>query len=185
MERQEKIILGIDPGTRLMGHSVIKSDGQHFECLEMGVLDLRKEADPLRRLELILEEVLHIIDAFHPQYLSIESPFYGKNVQVMLKLGRAQGMAIAAALSRGIPIFEYAPRKAKMAITGVGAASKEQVSLILQKTLQVDFEERFLDASDALAIAMCHFYQLTNPLSSVTASTDWKSFIESNPERVR
>ena len=177
--------MGIDPGTNILGFGVILVDRRKAHYVDMGVVDLRRCKDHFVKLKVIFEQVGMLIETYSPDGLAIESPFYGKNVQVMLKLGRAQGMAIAAALSRGIPIFEYAPRKAKMAITGVGAASKEQVSLILQKTLQVDFEERFLDASDALAIAMCHFYQLTNPLSSVTASTDWKSFIESNPERVR
>lgn len=177
--------MGIDPGTNILGFGVILVDRRKAHYVDMGVVDLRRCKDHFVKLKVIFEQVGLLIERYSPDDLAIESPFYGKNVQVMLKLGRAQGMAIAAALSRGIPIFEYAPRKAKMAITGVGAASKEQVSLILQKTLQVDFEERFLDASDALAIAMCHFYQLTNPLSSVTASTDWKSFIESNPERVR
>lgn len=176
--------MGIDPGTNILGFGVILADKRKAHYVDMGVVDLRRKKDHFEKLKAIFTEVGALIDRYAPHDLSIESPFYGKNVQVMLKLGRAQGMAIAAALSRNVLVFEYAPRKAKMAITGVGAASKEQVSLILQKTLDVEFNPRFLDATDALALAMCHFYQLTNPLSSESASTDWKSFIASNPGRI-
>ena len=177
--------MGIDPGTNILGFGVVLADKRKAHYVDMGVVDLRKKKDHFEKLEAIFSEVGALIERYRPHDLSIESPFYGKNVQVMLKLGRAQGVAIAAALSKGVPVFEYAPRKAKMAITGVGSASKEQVSLILQKTLGVEFEPRFLDASDALALAMCHFYQLTNPLLSDSASTDWKSFVATNPESVR
>jgi crossover junction endodeoxyribonuclease RuvC len=133
----------------------------------------------------INREVGELIERYKPNDLAVEAPFYGKNPQVMLKLGRAQGAAIAAALSRDIPVFEYAPRKAKMAITGRGDASKEQVALILQKTLGVEFQSSYLDASDAVAIAMCHSYQLINPLLDKAASTSWEAFVKSHPGRVK
>ena len=181
---QDKVILGIDPGTNILGYGVIAVGSKGPRYLTMGTIDMRKEKDPFKKLDMIFTGTGQIMDLYHPDFMAIESPFYGKNPQVILKLGRAQGAAITAALHRGIPVEEYAPRKAKMAITGVGAASKEQVSLILQKTLDVEFNPRFLDATDALALAMCHFYQLTNPLSSESVSTDWKSFIASNPGRI-
>ena len=176
--------MGIDPGTNILGFGVVLADRRKVHYVDMGVVDLRRTKGHFEKLHTVFTEVGALIDRYSPDDLSIEAPFYGKNIQVMLKLGRAQGMAIAAAFSRGVPVFEYAPRKAKMAITGVGSASKEQLSLILQKTLGVEFTPQFLDATDALALAMCHFYQLTSPWSSDTASTDWKSFIASNPDRV-
>ena len=130
-------------------------------------------------------EVGALIEKYTPDELAIESPFYGKNVQVMHKLGRAQGAAIAAAIQRGLPIFEYAPKKIKMSITGRGNASKEQMAMILQKTLNCQFESEYLDASDALAIALCHYYQLANPLLDRTTSSTWEKFIDSHPQRVK
>lgn len=150
----------------------------------MGVLDLRKMPDPYEKLEIIFEKVGALCDLHHPDDLAIESPFYAKNAQVIFKLGRAQGSAMIAAISRNIPVYEYAPRKAKMAICGNGAASKEQVALIVEKTLGIDIEARYLDATDALALAMCHYYQLTSPLSSTSAATSWEKFIAANPDRI-
>ena len=162
-----RTILGIDPGTNLLGFGIVRVDGKgRPSFVDMGVLDLRKEKDSYIKLRRIFEKVGALCDLHHPDDLAVESPFYGHNAQVILKLGRAQGAAMMAALSRGIPVFEYAPRKAKMAICGNGAASKEQVSLIVQRTLGIDIEEKWLDATDALAIAMCHFYQLTSPLTA-------------------
>ncbi len=184
MNNDQRIILGIDPGTMILGFGVILVDKKKTHYVDMGIVDLRKEKDHFAKLNSILIQVGKLIDEYHPDDLAIEAPFYGKNPQVMLKLGRAQGAAIAAALYRNIPVYEYAPRKVKMAITGKGAASKEQVALILKKTLNVEFDNKFLDASDALAIAMCHFYQLTNPLSDKTTSTDWSSFVKSHPGRI-
>lgn len=151
----------------------------------MGVLDLRKAKDAYEKLEIIFEKVGALCDLHHPDDLALESPFYGKNAQVILKLGRAQGAAMIAGISRGIPVFEYAPRKAKMAICGNGAASKEQVALIVQKTLGINIDSKYLDATDALAIAMCHFYQLTSPLSSMGAATSWEKFVQANPDRIK
>ena len=182
---QEKTILGIDPGTNLFGYGVISVDagGPHFR--DMGVLDLRKEKDPYRKLALIYEKVRFLAEYYHPDVVACESPFYGKNAQVILKLGRAQGAAITAASHMGIPVFEYAPREAKMSIVGNGAASKEQVNMMVQKTLKIDFDPKFLDATDALGIALTHHYQTTSPLASVKSKGGWAEFIAQNPERVR
>ncbi|MBR1576389.1 MAG: crossover junction endodeoxyribonuclease RuvC [Bacteroidales bacterium] len=183
---ESRTILGIDPGTNLLGFGIVRVDTKGRPgFVDMGVLDLRKEKDAYAKLHRIFEKVGTLCDLHHPDDLAIESPFYGHNAQVILKLGRAQGAAMMAALSRGIPVFEYAPRKAKMAICGNGAASKEQVSLIVQRTLGIDIEEKWLDATDALAIAMCHYYQLTSPLTSTKAATNWKKFLEANPGRIK
>ena len=183
---ESRTILGIDPGTNLLGFGIVRVDAKGRPgFVDMGVLDLRKEKDAYVKLRRIFEKVGALCDLHHPDDLAIESPFYGHNAQVSLKLGRAQGAAMMAALSRDIPVFEYAPRKAKMAICGNGAASKEQVSLIVQRTLGIDIEEKWLDATDALAIAMCHFYQLTSPLTSVKAATSWEKFLEANPDRIK
>ena len=182
---RQRIIMGIDPGTYILGYGVILVDRKRVHYVDMGVIDLRKEKDHFVKLSRIFEEVGQLLERYAPDDLSIEAPFYGKNPQVMLKLGRAQGAAIAAALHRQIPVFEYAPRKVKMAITGRGDASKEQVMLMMGKTLGIEMDNKFLDASDALAIAMCHFYQLTNPLADVSSSSNWKKFVEAHPSRVR
>ena len=184
MAAQQRIILGIDPGTNILGYGVILVDKKSVHYVDMGVLDLRKEKDHFMKLNRIFEGVGALMERYAPDDLAIEAPFYGKNVQSMLKLGRAQGAAIAAALHRQIPVFEYAPRKVKMAITGRGDASKEQVKLLMEKTLRVTLDNKFLDASDALAIAMCHFYQLTSPLVDTASSRNWQSFIEAHPGRV-
>ena len=185
MAAEQRIILGIDPGTNLLGYGVILVDKRSVHYVDMGVLDMRKEKDHFLKLNRIFEGVGEIMDRYAPDDMAIEAPFFGKNVQSMLKLGRAQGAAIAAAIHRQIPVFEYAPRKVKMAITGRGDASKEQVKLLMEKTLKVTFDNKFLDASDALAIAMCHFYQLTSPLTDTASSRNWKSFIEAHPGRVK
>ena len=151
----------------------------------MGVVDLRKMPDPYEKLNIIFEKVGALCDLHRPDDLAIESPFYAKNAQVIFKLGRAQGVAMAAALQRNVPVYEYAPRKAKMAICGNGAASKEQVALMVEKTLGIKIDVKFLDATDALAIAMCHFYQLTSPLASTQAATSWEKFVAANPDRVK
>ena len=186
MTDKEKTILGIDPGTNLLGFGIVRVDASgkpHF--VDMGVVDLRKVGSPYDKLEIIREKVGALCDLHHPDDLAIESPFYGKNAQVILKLGRAQGAAMVAGLDRGVRIFEYAPRKAKMTICGNGAASKEQVSLMVQRTLGIEIASKYLDATDALALAMCHFYQLTSPLVAVQASSSWEKFVASNPERIK
>lgn len=150
----------------------------------MGVLDLRRMDSPYAKLACINEKVGALCDLHHPDEMAIESPFYGKNAQVIFKLGRAQGAAMVAAATRGVNVTEYAPRKAKMAICGNGAASKEQVALIVERTLGISIEQKHLDATDALAIAMCHYYQMCSPLASLSKSSSWEQFIKDNPNRV-
>jgi len=180
----EKIILGIDPGTTITGYGVIKIAGSEPRLITIGAIDLSKYRDHYLKLKHIFDRTAGIIDEYHPDELAIEAPFYGKNVQSMLKLGRAQGAAIAAALSRSVPIFEYAPRKIKMSITGRGAASKEQVAAMLMHILKFSKSQMKLDATDGLAAALCHFYQTNNPRSEKSYNS-WKDFINKNPGRVK
>lgn len=177
--------MGIDPGTNILGYGIISVGQKGPVFVTMGTLDMRKEKDVFKKLDTIFVGTGRIMDMYHPDYVAIESPFYGKNPQVMLKLGRAQGAAITAALHRGIPVHEYAPRKAKIAITGTGAASKEQVCNMICRILGMDQEPEYLDATDALALALCHYYQLTSPLAEVKSSSDWKKFIADNPDRIK
>lgn len=195
----EKIILGIDPGTNLMGYGLLKvwlpplsptdspplAGGQKAQMMTMGVIDLRKFADGYLKLGHIFERVTGVIDSFLPDEMAIEAPFFGKNVQSMLKLGRAQGVAIAAAIHHGVPIHEYAPMKIKMALTGNGNASKEQVAGMLQRLLKIPNEEmsKFMDATDALAAAYCHFMQAGKPESDVKYR-GWKDFVNKNQSKV-
>lgn len=174
--KAERIILGIDPGTNVMGYGVIRAIGNKAEMIAMGVIDLRKQSDPYLRLGHIFERVTGIIEAYLPDEMAIEAPFYGKNVQSMLKLGRAQGVAIAAAIHREIPIHEYAPLKIKMAITGNGGASKEQVAGMLQRLLNLKQDEmpKFMDATDALGAAYCHFMQMNRPETDGPHYRSWK-----------
>jgi len=181
---KERIILGIDPGTNITGYGVIRASGSKPELITIGLIDLSKSGDHYVKLKQIFDKTISIIDEYHPDELAIEAPFYGKNVQSMLKLGRAQGAAIAAALTRSIPIFEYAPRKIKMAITGQGAASKEQVAAMLMNILKFSMTDLKLDATDGLAAALCHFYQSNNP-SHEKAFTGWKDFMKKNPGRIK
>ncbi len=181
--QQEKIILGIDPGTIVMGYGVIKITGKRPELITMGVLHLNKYTDHHTRLEKIFTRTLSLIEEYLPDELAIEAPFFGKNVQSMLKLGRAQGVAIAAALYRQIPCVEYEPKKIKQSITGNGNATKEQVAYMLQKTLLIKDMPKFLDATDGLAAAMCHFYKMSSP-SGEKSHSSWKSFISANQEKV-
>lgn len=183
---KEKIILGIDPGTNLMGYGVLRVTGIKPEMVAMGVIDLRRVGDTYLKLKHIYQRVLGIIDSYLPDELAIEAPFFGKNVQSMLKLGRAQGVAMAAALSRDIPITEYAPLKIKMAITGNGQASKEQVADMLQRMFRLDKTDMptFMDATDALGAAYCHYLQMGRPAVD-KAYRGWKDFIAKNPDKVR
>ena len=181
----EKIILGIDPGTNLMGYGLLKVTGQKAAMMTMGVIDLRRVEDGYLKLGRIFERVTGIIDSFLPDEMAIEAPFFGKNVQSMLKLGRAQGTAIAAAIHHSVPIHEYAPMKIKMAITGNGSASKQQVAGMLQRLLHIPQEDmnQFFDATDALAAAYCHYMQMNRPENSVHYSS-WKDFATKNKEKV-
>jgi crossover junction endodeoxyribonuclease RuvC len=181
---KERIILGIDPGTSITGYGVIKTVGTVPELIVIGFVDLSKYDEHYIKLKHIFDRTIAIIDEYHPDELAIEAPFFGKNVQSMLKLGRAQGAAIAAALSRSLPIFEYAPRKIKMSITGQGAASKEQVAAMLMNILKFNMTDIKLDATDGLAAALCHFYQTNNPVGE-KAFSSWKEFMNKNPKRVK
>ena len=183
----EKIIMGIDPGTNIMGYGVLKVSDDKARMMTMGVIDLRKFGDAYLKLGHIFERVTGIIDSFLPDEMAIEAPFFGKNVQSMLKLGRAQGVAIAAAIKHGVPIHEYAPMKIKMALTGNGSASKEQVAGMLQRLLTIKNDEmsQFMDATDALAAAYCHFLQMGRPESDAPHYRGWKDFVVKNQDKVR
>ncbi len=182
--KKERVILGIDPGTSITGYGLIKTVGPDPELITIGSIDLSKFDDHYLKLKHIFDRTVGIIEEYHPDELAIEAPFYGKNVQSMLKLGRAQGAAIAAALSRSVPIFEYAPRKIKMSITGRGSASKEQVASMLMQILKFSKIEVKLDATDGLAAALCHFYQTNTPTPGKSFNS-WKDFINKNPKRVK
>ena len=183
--RQTGIIMGIDPGTVITGYSVIGSVGTKPDLLIMGVIELKKYKDHYEKLGKIFERVSSIIKEYKPSELAIESPFFGKNVQSMLKLGRAQGVAMAAALSNNIPVFEYAPRKIKIAVTGNGNASKEQVAGILKYELNISDIPDFFDATDALGVAVCHFYQTRKILRQNKHVSDWAAFVKNNPDRIK
>ena len=180
--KAEKIILGIDPGTNVMGYGVIRVMGNKAQLVVMGIIDMRKESDPYLRLGKIFERVTGIIDEYLPDEMAIEAPFFGKNVQSMLKLGRAQGVAIAAAIHHDVPIHEYAPLKIKMAITGQGQASKEQVAGMLQRMLNISDDDmpKFMDATDALGAAYCHFLQMGRPETDAPHYSSWKDFATRN-----
>ena len=182
----EKIILGIDPGTNIMGYGVLRVKDKKPEMLALGVIDLRKYGDHYLKLGRIFERINGIIAEYLPDEMAIEAPFFGKNVQSMLKLGRAQGVAIAAAISRQVPIHEYAPLKIKMAITGNGSASKEQVADMLRRMLNISGDEmpQFMDATDALGAAFCHYLQNGKPVSEKKYSS-WADFVNKNPDKVK
>lgn len=180
----EKIILGIDPGTTIMGFGLISVVNKNMKFIQLNELHLKKYDDHYVKLKLIFERTIELIDNFHPDEIAIEAPFFGKNVQSMLKLGRAQGVAMAAGLSRQIPITEYSPKKIKMAITGNGNASKEQVAKMLQNTLQLKELPKNLDATDGLAAAVCHFYN-AGKITSGKSYTGWSAFVKQNPKKVK
>jgi len=180
--KTEKIILGMDPGTSVMGYGVIRVNGNLVQLIQYGVIHLSKYGTHELKLKKIFDRVIGIIEDYEPDEVALEAPFYGKNVQSMLKLGRAQGVAMAAALSREIPITEYAPKKVKQSVTGNGNASKEQVASMLKTILKFDSEPKMLDATDALAVALCHHY---NHKSLASSNKSWKAFINENPGRVK
>jgi crossover junction endodeoxyribonuclease RuvC len=180
----DRIILGIDPGTNILGYGLLEIKDKKPLLIAMGVIELNKFDDHFVRLRHIFERILGLIDSYHPDELAIEAPFFGKNVQSMLKLGRAQGTAIAAAISRQLPVFEYAPRKIKQAITGNGNASKEQVAGMLQRIIHIPEMPKYLDATDGLAAAVCHYFQYSIE-SKPNAAGSWKEFIGKNPGRVK
>ncbi|MBR6279637.1 MAG: crossover junction endodeoxyribonuclease RuvC [Bacteroidales bacterium] len=178
------IILGIDPGTNIMGYGVIESTGSKIKCLAVGVLDIHNVEDKYLKLKMIFDRVTGLCKSFKPKALAIEAQFYEKNAQSMLKLGRAQGVAIAAAVTFGVKVTEYEPRKIKLAVTGYGNASKDQVSRMLIGMLNLTEVPDKFDATDALAAAVCHHYQLSNPLANVKGGNSWAAFIANNPQRV-
>ena len=187
LNHMERLIMGIDPGTNFMGYAIIKvaDRSRKPELLVSGVLDMDKLKDPYIKLQRIFKRTLQVIDEFHPDELAIEAQFFGKNVQSMLKLGRAQGVAIAAALQRNIPIFEYAPRKIKMSVTGSGTASKEQIALLQGKFMTINTTTEQLDETDAIAIAYCHYLQSSNPLASEgKPCKSWSDFVKKNPDKL-
>lgn len=178
--------MGIDPGTNFMGYAIISTQGKTLKprLIVSGVLDMDKIHDPYLKLQRIFQRTLQVIDSYHPDELAIESQFYGKNVQSMLKLGRAQGVAIAAALQRNIPIFEYAPKKIKMSITGNGMASKEQISIFLSKFMEIRTTSKNLDETDAIAIAFCHHLQGNLPSTGSSKCKNWSDYIKKNPDKL-
>lgn len=182
----DKVIMGIDPGTNVMGYGLLGVRGKTPELIVMGVIKLSKLDSHYRRLHHIFERVSGIVGQYSPDELAIEAPFYGKNVQSMLKLGRAQGVAMAAALSRGLPISEYAPLKIKQAVTGTGSASKERVASMLKYILSIpeDRMPHLLDATDALAAALAHFYESGKPAALRSSAKSWEQFLASNPDRI-
>lgn len=185
MKDFDRVILGIDPGTNVMGYGIIGINGKKASVVAMGVLELSKFESHYMKLHRIYTRVISLCDQYLPDELAIEAPFFGKNVQSMLKLGRAQGVAMAAALAREVPICEYEPRKIKQAITGNGAASKEQVQEMLRRLLSIapDQLPKKLDATDALAAAMCHFYESGKP--KVAKATSWADFVNKHPDKVK
>lgn len=182
--QSERIILGIDPGTTVTGYGLICVSGKSPALITLGIIDLRKKEDHFRKIRTIFEQTLELIDRYHPDEFAIEAPFFGKNVQSMLKLGRAQGAAISAALYRDLPVFEYAPRMIKMSITGHGQASKEQVASMLKTLLSFRSESMVLDATDALGAALCHFYQSNKP-SAAREYRNWGDFVKKNSGRIK
>lgn len=204
MEKETAIyrILGIDPGTNYMGYGVLEVEGKTLRAIVLGDIDLHKIADPYDKLRYIFERVKELITNYSPAQVALESPFFGQNVQSMLKLGRAQGVAMAAALSCNKPVAEYAPSRIKQAITGTGAASKEQVAAIVMRTLKIEQPPRKLDATDGMAVALSHYYSTTNPINQALGDSrvkglggektarkrgtkSWEQFVSENPKRIK
>jgi len=181
---EEKIILGIDPGTTIMGFGLIKVKDKKMSLILMNELNLKKYKDHYLKLKLIFERTISLIESYNPDEIAIEAPFFGKNIQSMLKLGRAQGVAMAAGLTREIPIQEYSPKKIKMSITGNGNASKEQVAKMLQSLLKIEKLPKNLDSTDGLAAAVCHFYNSQNSFGEKKYS-GWASFVKNNQQKIR
>lgn len=176
--------MGIDPGTNIMGYGLVREINNSLDLADFDVIHLQKLKDPMHKLRRIFEETLKLVEKYKPDELAIEAPFYGKNIQSMLKLGRAQGVSMAAALYRDIPIFEYAPRKVKQSITGNGNASKEQVAGMIKTLLKLDTPPKYFDATDGLAVAVCHYFQRNKPGKSTTKTYgSWKAFLSDNPDR--
>jgi crossover junction endodeoxyribonuclease RuvC len=182
---KDKIILGIDPGTVIMGYGVIHVSGREMKLITLDVIKLQKLGDQTMRLQKIFETVTNLVKEHKPDELAIEAPFFGKNVQSMLKLGRAQGVAMAAGLNFNVPIFEYSPKKIKQSVTGNGNASKEQVSAMMKQLLNIKEVQKYFDATDALSVAVCHHFQSNGPVKSKKNYKDWSAFLSDNPDRLK
>lgn len=185
VEKKERVIIGIDPGTSIMGYGVILEKGSKMELISLGIVRMDHLDDHFLKLQRIFEKTIALIDEYKPDTMALEAPFYGKNIQVMLKLGRAQGVAMAAALSRNIPITEYAPRKIKQSITGNGSSSKEQVAAMLQRLLSFKETPEFLDATDGLAVAVCHSFQRVSSVGNGKSYSGWDAFAKDNKKRLK
>ena len=184
--QKPKRILGIDPGTNILGYGIIEVHNGRIKLVEMNVLRLGKIDNHYQKLKNIFNEIRKIIRDFSPEEVAVEAPFFGKNVQSMLKLGRAQGVAITAVMMEGMDVFEYSPRKIKQSITGKGNASKEQVSAMLSSLLNIDTKYVLLDATDAVAVALCHHFQSGNLIKGAEKKfSSWENFVKENPERIR
>lgn len=181
MKEYEKIILGIDPGTNILGYGLIGISKNEMELISTGVVRMQKLENHQLKLKKIFESITHIIDEYFPDEVAVEAPFFGKNVQSMLKLGRAQGVAMAAALVKDLPIVEYAPRKIKQSLTGKGSASKEQVAQMIKSLLKLNSLPKELDASDGIAVAICHFYQKNKPQEKTYSG--WDAYLKANPKK--
>lgn len=185
LHKKPKIILGIDPGTVIMGYGLVAVEQNKLSFVEMGVLKLSSKLDAYERLQKIHFSITELIQNFGPEYFAIEAPFFGKNVQSMLKLGRAQGVAIAAAMQAGLAVCEYSPKKIKQSITGNGNASKEQVMKMLQRMLDIKDYPKYFDATDALSVAVCHHYQQASAIKVSDKNVkNWEDFIRKNPGRI-
>ncbi|GAB4144449.1 MAG: crossover junction endodeoxyribonuclease RuvC [Bacteroidia bacterium] len=180
---KDKVVLGIDPGTTIMGFGVIQINGNRMMLLDIGVVKLNKIDDHALKLQEIFRKTQDLVEKHLPDEFAVEAPFFGKNVQSMLKLGRAQGVAIAAAINKNIPVFEYSPKKIKMSITGNGNASKEQVALMLQQLLNFRDLPKYLDATDGLAAAVCHYFQNKGVTGNDKKFGSWQAFLSANPDR--
>lgn len=177
-------ILGVDPGTNILGYAVLEVDNQTTKLISFGVIKLKGEEDHQHKLKEIYLQLQEIIESFLPKYMAVEAPFYGKNVQSMLKLGRAQGVAIAAGITMGLEIQEYSPKKIKQSVTGNGNASKEQVAAMLESILKIKIKSEYVDATDALATAYCHFNQLGGLSGGKKKYSGWSAFIKENPSKL-
>ena len=193
MNLKSRIILGIDPGTVIMGFSIIQTKGNQIEMLEMDVIKLNSKKDMFERLGIINQTIQQLIDKYRPDAMAIEAPFFGKNVQSMLKLGRAQGVAIAVAMSNSVDVSEYSPKKVKQSITGNGNATKEQIWKMLNNIMRLKNTIKYFDASDALAVAVCHHFNghgiplpksTPKKKSSKKSNSSWAAFVQQHPERV-
>ena len=195
-------ILGIDPGTNYTGYGVLEVDGRTLRAVVLGEIDLHKISDPYAKLRYIFDRVRQLVDDYEPREVALESPFFGCNVQSMLKLGRAQGVAMAAALSRNCDVFEYAPSRIKQSVVGLGSASKEQIAGVVMHTLKIEEKPRKADATDGMAVALCHYYSISSPINQALGGTkvkglggdkkarkrgtkSWEQFLRENPERVK